>query len=132
MIWNSDDIQRQAKNAGGAFDTTMDGIGRCTGLGPKIRTLREKAGLTQKALAMNARVSQSTLSYLESGSKSPNINTLSRICDALGMSLADLAMCDTEHPIIPKHLRPLFKEALRLDAKQADLLCRFLATVVTR
>lgn len=91
--------------------------------------LREKAGLSQNALARNAQIAQSTLSYLESGSKSPSVDTLFRICAALGVTIPDFFEIDTERPAIPGHLTSLLEKAMRLNAEQAELLAQFLGSM---
>ena len=56
----------------------------------KIKQLREKAGLSQKALADKAKVSQGKVSEYESGKSVPRLDSARRIADALGVSINDL------------------------------------------
>ena len=56
----------------------------------KIKQLREKAGLSQKALADNAKVSQGKVSEYESGKSVLRLDSARRIADALGVSINDL------------------------------------------
>ena len=55
-----------------------------------MRKLRERAGLTQEQLLNRAGLSRPDVSQLERDLKSPTVDTLFRICDALGASAADL------------------------------------------
>ena len=63
-------------------------------LGGKIRRLRQQKNLSQSELAQKAGVAQSTLSYLESGKKMPQFDTLSAICKGLGVSVLELLTYD--------------------------------------
>jgi len=58
----------------------------------KIRRLREAQAMTQEQLAKRARVSQSYLSQLESGSrgKMPGLKVAQKIAKALGVPLGEL------------------------------------------
>jgi transcriptional regulator with XRE-family HTH domain len=53
-----------------------------------LRHARERAGLTQAALADRTGTSQATISAYESGRKQPSVDTLSRLLDALDCRLA--------------------------------------------
>jgi transcriptional regulator with XRE-family HTH domain len=59
-------------------------------MGAESRKLRERAGLTQEQLSFMAGVSRVYDSQLERDHKSPTVDTLFRICDALNASAADL------------------------------------------
>ena len=54
--------------------------------GEVLQELRERAGLTQLALAEKAGVSQRGISHLEQGLRSPNWDTVLALCAALGVS----------------------------------------------
>lgn len=58
-------------------------------VGPKLRMLREKLGLSQRALAKKAGVPSSTVSLIESGKSSPSVSSLKRLLDAAGLSLGE-------------------------------------------
>ena len=53
-----------------------------------LRAARERAGLTQAALAERTGTSQATISAYESGRKQPSVDTLSRLLGALDCRLA--------------------------------------------
>jgi transcriptional regulator with XRE-family HTH domain len=55
-------------------------------LGEELRRERERAGLTQERLAFQAGLSRPYISQLERGLKSPTLETLFLICEALGVS----------------------------------------------
>src|SRR3954467_6993509 len=55
-------------------------------LGAKLRTAREAAGLSQRALAKQLRVDQSVVSRNESGERAPNQEEVAAILDATGVT----------------------------------------------
>ena len=59
-------------------------------LGRRIRSLRERAGLSLRAVAEDAGVSESFLSQVERGVANPSVASLRRIAEALGGSVASL------------------------------------------
>ncbi len=62
-------------------------------LGEEIRKARLKAGLTQEELAFKAEVSRQYVSLLELNEKSPTVDTLIRICKAMGASAGAIVSC---------------------------------------
>lgn len=60
---------------------------RTSSIGDKIREVREKRGLTLRALADEAGVSESLVSQIERGKVSPSLETLVTIVDALDIDL---------------------------------------------
>jgi transcriptional regulator with XRE-family HTH domain len=61
-----------------------------TGVGERLRAIRQLRRRTLKAVAERAEVSESFLSQVERGKASPSVASLSRIASALGVSVADL------------------------------------------
>ena len=59
-------------------------------MGEELRKAREKAGLTQEELAFDAHIHRTYVSLLERGKKSPTIDVLFRLCDALGITASRL------------------------------------------
>ena len=49
-----------------------------------MRALREKLGMSQEEVAERAGVDRTYISILERGLKSPTLDTMERICAALG------------------------------------------------
>ena len=90
-------------------------------IGEKLRTLRKAAKLTERKLAELAGVSQSAVSEIEHGKKSPTLDTLLKLCSALGISVADLFSDQPATPV-PPHLRPLVEAARDLTPEQVELL----------
>ena len=69
----------------------MSGPSSLDGLGRVLRDLRIERGLTQVELAQRAGVSKSMLSLYEGEKRRPQLDTLGRLLDALGVRLGELA-----------------------------------------
>lgn len=59
-------------------------------LGRRIRQLRQTSNLTQEQLAEMADMNVTFLGQIERGAKSPTVDTLGKISDALQISLSEL------------------------------------------
>lgn len=59
-------------------------------LGEELRRARLAAGLSQEQLAERAQVHRTYVSMLERNRRSPTVDTLIRICRALGISASEL------------------------------------------
>ena len=59
-------------------------------LGEEIRKARLKAGLTQEELAFEAECSRNYVSLLELNQKSPTVEMLLKICEAMGVSASKI------------------------------------------
>jgi transcriptional regulator with XRE-family HTH domain len=56
-----------------------------------LKRLREERGVTQETLAYHAGISVGTLGRIETARTAPSWDSVCRIIDALGVSLAELA-----------------------------------------
>lgn len=59
-------------------------------IGNNIRRFREKAGISQEALADKLSVTRQAVSNWELGKTEPDIDTLHRIADALGVTIEEI------------------------------------------
>ena len=59
-------------------------------LGDVLRQVREEAGLTQEKLSFEAELDRTYISHLENNHKSPTLDVLFRICDALQIPASEL------------------------------------------
>lgn len=86
--------------------------------GHRLERLRDDAGLSQSSLARRVGVSQSAVSQMESGERSPSYGMLVQLADALGVSVAYLVGAAVEQlsPVEEKHFRRY--RALPTDARQ--------------
>ncbi|RKE06785.1 XRE family transcriptional regulator [Catellatospora citrea] len=60
------------------------------GVGPRLRHLREQAGISLSELARRANVGKATLSGLENGTRNPTLDTLWSVTAALGVPITTL------------------------------------------
>lgn len=67
-------------------------------LGKRIRQLRNLCGISQEELAFKAHISTTYLGQLERAEKSPTVDILDRISNALEISLCDLFNFEHEVP----------------------------------
>jgi transcriptional regulator with XRE-family HTH domain len=70
--------------------------------GPRIREARQSAGMTQAELAAGAGVTQTAVSYWESGKREPGVADLVRIAAQLGVPAASLLPPDLHAPAEPE------------------------------
>lgn len=75
-------------------------------IGLRIKELRDKQGLSMRALAAVAGVSQPFLSQLERGQSAPSMVTTYRLASALGVSPGELLPVVAEEPADPVVLVP--------------------------
>ena len=58
--------------------------------GEELRKARQDAGLTQEKLSFEAGLDRTYISHLENNHKSPTLDVLFRLSDALGISASEL------------------------------------------
>jgi transcriptional regulator with XRE-family HTH domain len=63
----------------------------CAALGKTIRSERKRHGWSQEELAERAELNRAYVTELESGRRTPNLDTLLRVSRALGLRLSRLA-----------------------------------------
>src|ERR1039457_7676364 len=68
-------------------------------LGERVRTLRKQRGMTRKALAEHAKVSERYLAQLEAGLGNCSIVLLRRITRAIGLPLTQLVHEGADPPL---------------------------------
>ena len=56
-------------------------------IGQIIKARRKELGLTQNTLALLSQVGINTIVSIERGSKSPSVDTLTKVADVLGLDL---------------------------------------------
>lgn len=87
-------------------------------LGNKIQSLRKMNNMTAKELAERLEISPSFISSIENNSTKLSLKTLGRICDVLGVSLAEFF--HTELSPVEQKLISTIKEMP--EQKQEELL----------
>ncbi len=91
-------------------------------IGDRIKTLREKSGYTQNALADKAGVSQTHLRRVELGQADITVGHLQLVCDALEISVKDFFNFNDEAEELSVALS-------NLSPKQKKLLIDFLKSL---
>lgn len=92
-------------------------------VGERITFYRTAKHYTVNKLANLSGISQSYLRDVELGNKNPTVETLSYVCDALGISLADFFAEETTQRIEEE---PLLAKVYQLTPKQKKTLLSFL------
>jgi transcriptional regulator with XRE-family HTH domain len=93
---------------------TLPSISKYT-LPERIVYMRERRKLTQKELAKNAGVSQSTIAQIEKGKKDPSISSLKKISEALGVHLSVLFASDEVHVFDMPRLKSKYNHVDKLN-----------------
>lgn len=93
----------------------------------QLKKLRQMRNLTQSELATLAGLSQGAVSSIERGDRDISIATLTRLCDALGITLLDFFATDeTDKMQSIMHLNPFENNILstlrRLSAKDRNII----------
>jgi transcriptional regulator with XRE-family HTH domain len=65
-------------------------------LGQRLRFIRERAGLSQRALATKTGVPNSTISLIESGKMNPSVGALRRVLDGIPISMSEFFAFEPE------------------------------------
>lgn len=65
-------------------------------VGQRLRYLRERSGLSQRALAKNAGVPNSTISLIEAGKTNPSVGALKRILDGIPIKMSEFFAFEPE------------------------------------
>lgn len=83
------ELERQAGSPGPADES---------GVGARLKRMRQVFGLTQRELARRAGVTNGAISLIEQGRVSPSISSLKKILDGIPMSLAEFFTLDLGAP----------------------------------
>ncbi len=67
-----------------------------TELGSRLRAVRKRTGLSQRALAKKVDVPNSTISLIESGKTNPSVGALRKILDGIPISLSEFFAFEPE------------------------------------
>lgn len=92
----------------------------------KLKSLRQAQGLTQMDLAHAAGVPQATVSQIERGTNNPNLTTLAKLAEALGLSLPD--MFDAGEA--PAPVSEMIRRFSKLDPDQQAFLLQTADTIL--
>jgi transcriptional regulator with XRE-family HTH domain len=65
-------------------------------LGQRLRVIRERSGISQRALAKKVGIPNSTISLIESGKTNPSVGSLRKILDGIPVSLSEFFAFEPE------------------------------------
>jgi transcriptional regulator with XRE-family HTH domain len=106
-----------------------------------IRTLRQRSGLSQRQLAMRMQVPRTYVSKIENDKATPTLSSLSRLADALGVSVPALLECSTNDGARSKQIEELLSDSFlaelapfvsKLDAMQRSSFIAQVRDLATR
>ena len=85
----------------------------------RIKELRDERGWSTNRLALEAELTQSTVSALLTKTNSlPSLDTLSHLCDAFGMTLAQFFMEGEESELVSSQEKALLEQYRKLSEKK--------------
>jgi SOS-response transcriptional repressor LexA len=97
--------------------------GTAVDVSDRIKSLIKERGFTQKRFADKVGLSQSFISELSSNKKTPNLDTLEIICNALNISLSDFFRpFDKSKPELAPYIETLLMHVAPLSREQVKLL----------
>ena len=86
----------------------------------KVKKLQEERGWSTYKLAYEAGLTQSTLSNMFARGTCPTVDTLEKICDAFGISLAEFFEEDDRKAHVSKEELELLRKYRALTDKEKD------------
>ena len=100
--------------------------------GERIRYFRVLKRLSQEELALNAGINPTYIGHIERGLKCPTIDTLSKICIALNITLSQLLDFDSNTPIIDNSeaIEKISFNIKNLPKEDADRIADIVAEIV--
>jgi HTH-type transcriptional repressor of puuD len=93
----------------------------------RLTELREQHGLSKNKLSKLSGVSQSVISYIESGQRQPTLDVLERLSKALGMSL--IQFLDDSPEQLPPDLLQLLETAKKLTPEERRAVTDMIKTL---
>ena len=95
----------------------------------RIRQLMDERGWTIYRLAQESKLSQTTISNIFKRNNQPSLPTVSAICDACGITLAQFFAEDNPETA-PNAMRELENSVAALNEDQREALAAFIKTIV--
>lgn len=92
-------------------------------LGRRISNFRIKAGISQEELSEKSGLSREYIAYVETGKRSPSINALVSIANALKVSTDDLLVDSIQHSVSTADSE-LHRLLLDCNATEEEILTR--------
>ena len=90
----------------------------------KLKNLRQSKGLTVYRLSQETGISQNHIMELESGKRNPSVETLRRLCDALGVNLSEMFNDSRDISYLSSDERELIECFRKLSDEKSKLLLK--------
>ncbi|MCB7319921.1 helix-turn-helix domain-containing protein [Lacrimispora sp. 210928-DFI.3.58] len=94
-----------------------------------MKELCQKHHMTKYRLSQLTGMSQTALANIMTGASVPTVLTLEKICDALGISLAQFFTAEGGFPDLTEEQRELLKEWDKLELKEREMLMTFVRSL---
>lgn len=99
-----------------------------TALRANLRKFRELRGMTQSQIGARSAVAAASVSHFETGQRTPTLETLVRLADALNVTVDTLL---GRAPVESSaHVDPVFLQASRADAQTLETVRRVAAAIL--
>jgi transcriptional regulator with XRE-family HTH domain len=95
-----------------------------------LAALRQRRGMTQIELGRRAGIAPASVSHFETGQRTPSLDTLVKLADALGTSLDSLV--GRESAKMGTMVDPIFVAASNSDAKTLESVKRVTAALLAQ
>lgn len=97
-------------------------------IGNRIRELRQKVGLSGRALAIKVGLDPSQINKIEHNINKPSLDALEKICTALGITLSEFFSDTQEQEPLPPEVRQICEKVKRLPPDKLKVLNAVLDT----
>lgn len=111
-----------------SYKAIIPAMGHGYGAADLVRAARQRAGLTQRALAHRAGTTQSVVARIESADTSPRIDTLERLLRAAGFTLnAEIAPRPTARSHMMRDVARILRMSPTDRLREVAAVSRFVA-----
>ncbi|WP_449240558.1 helix-turn-helix domain-containing protein [Desulfoscipio gibsoniae] len=91
-------------------------------IGKRIKSIREDLGLSGRALALKVGLDPSQINKIEHNINKPSLEALERICDALGVTIAEFFTEPHEQETLPPEARRIIDKVKKLSPEKLKIL----------
>ena len=98
-------------------------------MGKRIRKYRMDKNMTQSDLAEAVQRSNTTISHIEVGSGKPELNTVVRIANVLGVSM-DMLLCDSLENAAPAYQCDLMETVTSCSTEELRILASVIPSLL--
>ncbi|MBR1737513.1 MAG: helix-turn-helix transcriptional regulator [Firmicutes bacterium] len=99
--------------------------------GARIKYFRNIKNLSQEELALLAGINPAYIGHIERGIKCPTVATLSKVCDALGISLSELLNFENQkEDSYSQSVKKINLSLEQLDDMDIDIVANIISEIV--